>query len=497
MPTFLENMNLKNMFRRQTDDDVGPFERNLRNVQFGPPTEPEPLGQVPGGSIGFDASKFFTPPQQPMSGGIPPITSPTPPVVPPEEPLYPAMQAYQKAIGEVPQREDYRPSPLRTILASATGGLQGYASRDPGAAFSTGMGISELPYSQAMQEYQTGLGPLQKSAELEGQLAGIGPRNEYYKAMADYYDARTAGEGAAQVPQLQGMPQVLTNGDMMLTFEDGTTRVIEVGNLSERERADMLSDVELTRQKALEDYENKNREDAFTTAYDRSVELKQISGPKTVHKVAETETGHYIIWYNDGTSDTRKSGDLTPQERLDFASNRIEVRQKAYLKFSDKLNRERMEIAHEYDLILKGTPQVSFDTGPTVAETRLRDETAYSRVVYSDEFPDWKRFHEDGKIIPLNELDLFVGPGKGITPEVRREYEEMLDFVGIGRGDVPTPRPGGPPRSDIELRTPRVNPLGFQEPSLDTPPIGSPGFDALPVEEQIRLLNSMGGEEIP
>ena len=130
MPSFLENMNLRNLF------------------------------QTPG----FPKPPTRTPPYMP----------------PPQEEQYPMMEEYKQAISNIPRREDYKPSPMRTILASAAGGLEGYASQDPGAAFSTGMGISELPYRHALQEYGQQTGALGEGARLESQGAA-----DKYKTMMD------------------------------------------------------------------------------------------------------------------------------------------------------------------------------------------------------------------------------------------------------------------------------------------------------------------------
>jgi len=78
----------------------------------------------------------------------------------------PMTTAYQKALGERPDRKNYEPSIWRKIAAAAAGGAVG-ATGNPMGGVKLAAGINDAPYADVMEDYGAKLTATQKAAELE------------------------------------------------------------------------------------------------------------------------------------------------------------------------------------------------------------------------------------------------------------------------------------------------------------------------------------------
>lgn len=81
--------------------------------------------------------------------------------------LSPAQLAFQKAMGQMPNPQDYKPSRGRRVMAAIAGGLAGM--RDPTMGYNIGHAIASSPYQAAQTQWQQSLAPLEANMKLENE----------------------------------------------------------------------------------------------------------------------------------------------------------------------------------------------------------------------------------------------------------------------------------------------------------------------------------------
>ena len=82
----------------------------------------------------------------------------------------PSLQDYEAHISAMPQREDYRASVGRRILASLAGAATGF--RNPGEGINVAERITQQPYEQAVSDWSTKGKSLEAAAAQEGKTLG-------------------------------------------------------------------------------------------------------------------------------------------------------------------------------------------------------------------------------------------------------------------------------------------------------------------------------------
>lgn len=128
--------------RRLTGMD--PFAQNIKErVKF--PTTPEPT---------IDSSVPLMPNVEPV--GLSGLNSrPTP-----------RIKEYMSYLTSAPNREDYKPGKVAKILAAISGGVEG-TMKGPTSGINTFKGITEMPYIEAIEDYDRKGGRLKELADLE------------------------------------------------------------------------------------------------------------------------------------------------------------------------------------------------------------------------------------------------------------------------------------------------------------------------------------------
>ena len=94
-----------------------------------------------------------------------------------ENPYTPSstLRRYLDLIGSAPKREEYQPSKWGRILAALGGGSTGF-TQGAGKGIETAIGIRDLPYNRAMEDYESEVkraGEGVRSEQLEGQLKSM------------------------------------------------------------------------------------------------------------------------------------------------------------------------------------------------------------------------------------------------------------------------------------------------------------------------------------
>lgn len=92
--------------------------------------------------------------------------------VPPSQNI-PEIEELKARLTQYPQRDQFQPSKLRTILGGIAAGYTGLSTASPGLAEQTFRGIREQPYRTALSRYAEGLAPLEERAKLSAEEAAL------------------------------------------------------------------------------------------------------------------------------------------------------------------------------------------------------------------------------------------------------------------------------------------------------------------------------------
>jgi len=117
----------------------------------------------------------------------------------------PAISRYQEYLGSTPERQDYQPNIWGKILASISGLSAGVKS--PAAGIQTALGVMDIPYQRALDQYKIEEPGLRQAASLEEKQ--LGDKRQFLR---DQQAAQIAAQQRAWEEQKFGLQFGLDQG---------------------------------------------------------------------------------------------------------------------------------------------------------------------------------------------------------------------------------------------------------------------------------------------